>query len=136
MCKVLNPNKTTVGSDNAEQKMNKNYLLGLYLMTLLLEDKLPEIGKAYSCVFIRTGESDATLIEKAKCKSDGKRNERVYDGNHITMTLRLADGHIRLNFKELNYGPDFNIDTYANEVMQEIRKALYCLVEEKPDLGE
>lgn len=115
--------------------MNKNYLLGLYLMTLLLKDKLPVIGKSYNCVFTRTGECDATLIEKVKCKTDGKRNERVYDGNHITMTLRLDDGHIRLNFKELNIGDDLNIDAYAIEVMQEIRTALYSLVQEKLNLG-
>ena len=120
-----------------EQK-NKNYLLGLYLMTILLKDKLPEIGKSYNCVFTRTGECDAILIERVKCMTNASRNIPFYPGKYLNCTIRPNDLHVRLNFKELNFGPGFDIDAYAIEVMMEVRKALneaMSLIEEKLNLG-
>lgn len=114
--------------------MKKNYLLGLNMQTNLQNDNLLEIGKPYPGILIRTGEWDANFIEKAKCATDGKRNFLFFGGSCLNGTLRLEDDHVRLNFKEIPFGPDLNIDAFAFEVAMEVRKALYDakgLVEEK-----
>ena len=105
-------------------KLHKNYLLGLDVMTKLQNDNLPEIGKPYSGIFTRIGEWDASFVEKDKCQTDGKRNFTFFSGQIINGTLRLEDLHVRLNFKELYYGPDYDIDAFVIELMLEVRKAL------------
>lgn len=114
--------------------MKKNYLLALDLMTLLQSDNLPEIGKSYKGEFTRTSEWEASFKENAKCKTDGQRNIPFYSGKYLNCTVRPDDFHVRLNFKELFFGPDFDIDAYSIEVMLEVRKALNIaksLVEKK-----
>lgn len=104
--------------------MNKNYLLALDVMTLLQNDKLPEIGKSYKGVFTRTNEWDASFEEFPKCKTDGKRNITICVGKYLNCTIRPDDLHVRLNFKELNFGSDFDIEVFAVELMIEARKML------------
>ncbi|MBQ0056856.1 MAG: hypothetical protein KBT20_04280 [Bacteroidales bacterium] len=105
------------------QLFKKNYLLGIDIKTLLVDDNLPEVGKSYSGVLTLTNEFNATFVEKVSHKTD-RRNSHAFRGSHITMTLRPEDDYIRLNFKELHFSRDFNIDAYAIEVMQEVREAL------------
>lgn len=109
---------------------NKNYMLGIDMMSLLVSDNLPQVGKSYQGMLIMTDEYSATFVEKFS-RQTNKRNCRVYNGKHITMTYRLEDKHIRLNFKNAFFTKGFNVDNYAIEVMEEIRTALKGLVEEE-----
>lgn len=108
---------------------NKNYMFGIDVKTLLEKDNLLKEGKTYSGMLTMTDEYSATFVEKVSRKAT-KRNCRVYDGEHITMTYRLEDDHVRLNFKDVLVTPGFNVDNYAIEVMDEIRTALKSFVEE------
>lgn len=119
-------------AEDIAQGCKKNYLLGLDLMTLLQKDNLPKVGKTYQGMLIMTDDYSAKFVEKVSSKAT-KRNCRVYSGDHITMTYRLQDEHIRLNFKEVLFTPGFDVDTYAIEVMEEIRSALKSFVEESLD---
>lgn len=109
--------------------LNKNYLLSIDVMTFLQKDNLPKEGKTYSGMLTMTDEFSAKFVEKVSTKAP-KRNCRVYDGEHITMTYRLQDDHVRLNFKETLFTPGFDVDNYAIEVMEEVRTALKSFVEE------
>lgn len=102
-------------------------MLSIDMKTLLQNDNLPKEGKTYSGLLTMTDEYSATFVETVGSKTS-KRNCRVYDGDHITMTYRLQDEHVRLNFKEVLVNPGFNVDNYANEVMDEVRTALKCFV--------
>lgn len=57
-----------------------------------------------------------------------KRNPRVFDGHHITVTQR-DDGSLRPNFKPLAMGPGFDIAAYATAVANELLWALTSLIE-------
>ena len=59
-----------------------------------------------------------------------KRNPRLFEGKYISVTRRLRDGHVRFNFKEVDFGVGFNPLSFAVGVMREIQKALRCLGEE------
>ena len=109
--------------------MKKNYLLCIDVKTLLQRDTLARIGKTYRGCFIVDGDWNATFVEDA-CREPQRRNPRVFDGKFITMTYRLEDGHVRLNFKDVpQLGEGFNADEYAIAVMEEIRTAMKGLVE-------
>ena len=72
---------------------------------------------------------EARFVERV-CKSGNQRNVRIFDGEYITLTYRMKDGHVRLNFKEVNYSERFNINRYIRCVISEIRKAFESLGEE------
>lgn len=109
--------------------MFKNYLLCIDLKTLLQRDTLARIGKTYRGCLIVDGDWNATFVEDAHSHEPQRRNPRVFDGRYITMTYRLSDGHVRLNFKDVPMGEGFNADEYAIGVMEEVRTALNGLVE-------
>ena len=52
----------------------------------------------------------------------------VFDGRYITITRR-EDGSMQPNFKQIRMRQGFNVDTYALEVVNEIRQALKGLIE-------
>ena len=108
--------------------MYKNYLLCIDVKTLLQRDTLARIGKTYRGCFIVDGDWNATFVEDAS-REPQRRNQRVFDGKYITITYRMEDGHVRLNFKEVTMGEGFNADEYAIAVMEEIRTAMRGLVE-------
>ena len=110
--------------------MTKNYLLCIDVKTLLQSDPLARIGKTYRGCFVVDDEFNATFVEEAP-RERVKRNLRLFDGEFITLTYRLSDGHVRLNFKEIALKGRGNIDAYAIGVMDEIRKALSGLVEKE-----
>lgn len=102
---------------------NKNYILGIDVKTLLLKDRLPKVGKSYSGKFFMSDEYSATFVERIE-SPEVRRNVRVYDGEHVTMTYRPEDDFFRLNFKSTRFAPGFDVDSYAIEVMEEVREAL------------
>ncbi len=110
--------------------MTKNYLLCIDVKTLLQSDPLTRIGKTYRGCFVVDDEFNATFVEEAPRERE-KRNLRLFDGEFITLTYRLSDGHVRLNFKEIALKGRGNIDVYALGVMDEIRQALTGLVEKE-----
>lgn len=109
--------------------MKKNTMLCIDLKTILQVDALLKEGKVYHGDLLMDGEFHACFVEKAR-KTGNKRNVRIFDGEFITVTYRLKDGHIRFNFKEVKFGSGFNPDTYAIGVCNELRKAISGLVEE------
>lgn len=126
--------------ENAAEKggeiLNVNTELCIDLKTKLLFDRLMMPGKGYQGVLRLDGtgpdlfgndDRHCTFTETL-CPTAGKRNPRVYNGRHITATLK-DDGMPRLNFKPLKMGQHFTIDGYAIGVMNEIRQALEGLVE-------
>lgn len=102
--------------------MKKDTMLCIDLNTYLLVDAILKKGKTYHGDLTLDNKLHACFVETT-LKSRYKRNVRIFDGNFITMTYRMKDGHIRLNFKEVNVGAGFNADNYAIGVMNEITKA-------------
>ena len=100
------------------------------MKTLLQSDPLARIGKTYRGCFVVDDEFNATFVEEAPRERE-KRNLRLFDGEFITLTYRLSDGHVRLNFKEIAMQGGVNIEAYAVGVMDEIRQALNSLVEKE-----
>ena len=100
------------------------------MKTLLQSDPLARIGKTYRGCFVVDDEFNTTFVEEAPRERE-KRNLRLFDGEFITLTYRLSDGHVRLNFKEIALKGGVNIDAYAVGVMDEIRQALSGLVEKE-----
>ena len=117
--------------------MNKNYLLGIDLEIRLSGDKLTKSGKEYLGILRNKLPNEGNIYcnqysftEVVVSPTTVKRNVCTYDGEHITATRRLTDGKPRLNFKSLKVDAEFNVDGYAREVANEIRKALKDFVED------
>lgn len=118
--------------------MKTNTELCVDLKTRLISDARMKPGKNYygilrlkepTEVFGYIDEGHFSFIE-TKPVTAGKRNVPIYTGKSITMTLRPEDGHLRLNFKEINFNGNFNKETFADRVKDEILEALSCRVEE------
>ena len=113
--------------------MFKNTDLGCNLKTILSSDRVMKAGKDYKGVMRRDVECDDfrfdehyTFVETEPWS--GKRNPRVYNGRYISITRR-QDGSLKPNFKPMPTGRQFNIDSYAIGVCNELRQALDGLVE-------
>ena len=109
--------------------MKKNMMLCIDLKTLLQDDAILQKGKVYHGELVLDDDYEARFVERV-CKSGNQRNVRIFDGVYITLTYRMKDGHVRLNFKEVNYSERFNINSYIRCVISEIRKACESLGEE------
>lgn len=112
----------------------KNTMLCVDVKTILIDDRILKLGKKYVGIIVMDKEDHLRFEEIQKRVSKEIRNFQFFPGQTINGTIRPEDLHVRLNFKEIPFGPDFNIDAYAIEVMQEVRKALYVaksLIEEK-----
>ena len=112
----------------------KNTMLCVDVKTILLFDHIMKLGKKYPGLLMMDREDHLLFQQSDKCKTNVKRNIPFFPGTHLNCTVRPEDLHVRLNFKELNFSTDFNIDTFAIEVMMEVRKVLYeakGLIEEK-----
>ena len=57
-----------------------------------------------------------------------KRNPRVFEGKHITVTRR-DDGTYHPNFRPIHTGPGFCLEHYASSVANELMWALEGLVD-------
>ena len=114
--------------------LKPNTHIGVNLKTLLRKDRQAKTGKNYVGVLSRDVLCDEfrydehfTFAEMEPLTS-GKRNRRVFDGKHITLTMS-DNGTPRLNFKKLEMGAVFSIERYALEVYNEICLSLGGLIE-------
>ena len=116
----------------------ENGELGCDVKTILRSDRKMKVGKEYQGIFRLDSEGIAdeflcrdphlTFIETEPQKG-AKRNPRVFNGKFITVTRR-GDGSLRLNFKELPKGANFNLVRFALGVNNELCLALGGLIEE------
>ncbi|MBQ6063418.1 MAG: hypothetical protein IJK42_06070 [Prevotella sp.] len=114
--------------------MKVNTELCIDLKTKLQDEVLMKPGKDYPGILRRDipskdfgfEECHYTFTEVSFMSSTTRRNVHLYEGQHITCTKRL-NGKVRLNFKNLD--ENFNVDSYALEVANEIRQALGGFVE-------
>lgn len=113
--------------DNIEFSWTRNTDLCVDVKTFLFKDRITQIGKEYSGVLTRDQEDHYQFIETLP-HNQGKRNPRIYDGKHITATLR-DNGCVRLNFKPMKIDENFVVEGYAFAVANEIVQSLKGLVE-------
>lgn len=104
-------------------------MLCIDLKTLLREDSLLKVGKAYFGSLVLDDEFGASFVERG-CMAPKKRNFRLFNGKFITVTYRFRDGHVRFNFREVNAGEGFDAERFAIGVMCEIVQAWEYLVKE------
>ena len=117
-----------------EQGWNPNTHLSVDLKTLLRSDSKMKTGKNYQGILRRDEiceefryDEHFTFVETVP-QTAGKRNPHVFDGKYITVTRR-DDGSLRLNFKELPKGANFNLERFALGVYNELCMALGGLIE-------
>lgn len=118
-----------------EQGWNPNTHLSVDLKTLLRSDSKMKAGKNYQGILRRDEiceefryDEHFTFVETVP-QTAGKRNPHVFDGQYITVTRR-DDGSLRLNFKELPKGANFDLERFALGVYNELCLALGGLIEE------
>ena len=100
------------------------------IKTYLCFDRIAKIGKVYKGLLRRDSDDHFSFFECRPSANAIIRNPHVFEGKYINVTRRLMDGHIRFNFKEVDFGGRFNPMSYAIGVMTEILKAFKCLGEE------
>jgi hypothetical protein len=118
-----------------EHGWHPNTHLSVDLKTLLCSDSKMKAGMNYQGILRRDEiceefryDEHFTFIETVP-QTAGKRNPHVFDGKYITVTRR-DDGSLRLNFKELPKGANFNLERFALGVYNELCLALGGLIEE------
>ena len=102
------------------------------IKTYLCFDRIAKIGKVYKGLLHRDSDDHFSFFE-CRCSASANaiiRNPHVFEGKYINVTRRLMDGHIRFNFKEVDFGGRFNPMSFAIGVMKEIIMAFKCLGEE------
>lgn len=77
--------------------------------------------------FVQGMRNGDVYITETTASTHGKRNPHVFIGKYITVTRR-DDGSLRLNFRPVTMGADFNIYRYATGVFSELIRALIGLV--------
>lgn len=100
------------------------------IKTYLCFDRIAKIGKVYKGLLRRDSDEHFSFFEYRPSANAIIRNPHVFEGKYINVTRRLMDGHIRFNFKEVDFGGRFNPMGFAIGVMTEILKAFKCLGEE------
>ena len=100
------------------------------IKTYLCFDRIAKIGKVYKGLLRHDSDEHFSFFECSPSAYVSIRNPHVFEGKYINVTRRLMDGHIRFNFKEVDFGGRFNPMSYAIGVMTEILKAFKCLGEE------
>ena len=109
----------------------RNTDLCVDVKTFLRDDRYTKIGKDYTGLLRRDSDDHYLFVETEQPASAAcKRNPHIFEGKYISVTRRMRDGHIRFNFKDVDFGVGFNPLSFAVEVMREILKALRCLGEE------
>ena len=126
-------------ADDARSRTTVSVVKGWYrntdlcmdVKTFLRDDRYTKIGKDYTGLLRRDSDDHYLFVETEQPASAAcKRNPRLFVGKYISVTRRLRDGHVRFNFKEVDFGVGFNPLSFAVGVMREILKALRCLGEE------
>ncbi len=132
---LLNINVTRVGSEEQYgPRKAGEFLNDLFpntepcvdLKLLTRKQGRLEVGTILPGVITRDGEEHYTFRE-TQPSTAGKRNPHVFIGKYITVTRR-DDGSLRLNFRPVTMGADFNIYRYATGVFSELIRALIGLV--------
>ena len=100
------------------------------IKTYLCFDRIAKIGKVYKGLLRRDSDEHFSFFECSPSANAIIRNPHVFEGKYINVTRRLMDGHIRFNFKEVDFGGRFNPMSFAIGVMKEIIMAFKCLGEE------
>ena len=100
------------------------------IKTYLCFDRIAKIGKVYKGLLRRDSDEHFSFFECRPSANAIIRNPHVFEGKYINVTRRLMDGHIRFNFKEVDFGGRFNPMSFAIGVMKEIIMAFKCLGEE------
>ena len=102
------------------------------IKTYLCFDRIAKIGKVYKGLLRRDSDDHFSFLECRRSANANAniRNPHVFEGKYINVTRRMKDGHIRFNFKEVDFGGRFNPMSYAIGVMKEIIMAFKCLGEE------
>ncbi len=102
------------------------------IKTFLCFDRIAKIGKVYKGLLRRDSDDHFSFFECRPSASANAiiRNPHVFEGKYINVTRRMKDGHIRFNFKEVDFGGRFNPMSFAIGVMKEIIMAFKCLGEE------
>lgn len=100
------------------------------IKTYLCFDRIAKIGKVYKGLLRRDSDEHFSFFECRPSANAIIRNPHVFEGKYINVTRRLMDGHIRFNFKEVDFGGRFNPMGFAIGVMKEIIMAFKCLGEE------
>ena len=109
----------------------RNTELCVDVKTFLRHDRIAKIGKNYTGVLCHDKDDHYAFVETGLTAANANiRNPHIFEGKYISVTRRMRDGHIRFNFKEVDFGGRFNPLSFAVEVMREILKALRCLGEE------
>ena len=109
----------------------RNTELCVDVKTFLRHDRIAKIGKNYTGVLCHDKDDHYAFVETGLTAANANiRNPHIFEGKYINVTRRLRDGHIRFNFKEVDFGGRFNPLSFAIAVMKEILKALRCLGEE------
>ena len=105
-----------------EQGWHPNTHLGVDVKTLLRSDVRMVVGKEYQGIFRLDSEG---IADEFLCRDP----HLTFVGKYITVTRR-DDGSLRLNFKELHKGANFNLERFALGVYNELCLALGGLIEE------
>ena len=100
------------------------------IKTYLYFDRIAKIGKVYKGLLRRDSDEHFSFFECRPSANANIRNPHVFEGKYINVTRRMKDGHIRFNFKEVDFGVGFNPLSFAEEEMREILKASRCFGEE------
>ena len=100
------------------------------IKTYLCFDRIAKIGKVYKGLLRRDSDDHFSFFECRPSANAIIRNPHVFEGKYINVTRRMKDGHIRFNFKEVDFGGRFNPMSFAIGVMKEIIMAFKCLGEE------
>lgn len=109
----------------------RNTELCVDVKTFLRHDRIAKIGKNYTGVLCHDKDDHYAFVETGLTAANANiRNPHIFEGKYINVTRRMRDGHIRFNFKDVDFGGRFNPLSFAIAVMKEILKAFKCLGEE------
>lgn len=109
----------------------RNTELCVDVKTFLRHDRIAKIGKNYTGVLCHDKDDHYAFVETGLTAANANiRNPHIFEGKYINVTRRMRDGHIRFNFKDVDFGGRFNPSSFAIAVMKEILKAFKCLGEE------
>lgn len=140
LAKAFRQSETSREDDAAEWKAAaaddggcfRNTHLCSDVKTFLRFDRIAKTGKVYKGWLCRDADEHFTFHERWRQAAAAAviRNPRVFEGKYINVTRRLKDGHIRFNFKDVDFGGGFCPKSFAIGVMADILKAFEGLGEE------
>ena len=140
LAKAFRQSETSRKDDAAEWKAAaaddggcfRNTHLCSDVKTFLRFDRIAKTGKVYKGWLCRDADEHFTFHERWRQAAAAAviRNPRVFEGKYINVTRRLKDGHIRFNFKDVDFGGGFCPKSFAIGVMADILKAFEGLGEE------